>query len=216
MKSKTEIDPITDRALMRYFDDELDGEELEALEAALAARDAARDKLAGLGLVRDILREQVDGDTRGDGIADAVMASIDRNSDVPAAPRDELPMHKAPVTAAPANDNGRTLWTLAAAAAAVAAGLFVWGSAGPDPDPVAARPRAAIEAPAPAEPAPETLGETASAPSSAGASARDDEDAVEIAQLDFGAHSGSIFQVDTENTGVHTAVVWVTDMGDDE
>lgn len=222
--SDDQMDTIADRELMRYFDDELDEGELAELEAALSSADGdevAADKLVGLGLVSDILREAVDGDDRADGIADSVMAALDERSQAPSEPVplvDPVPLQPAPTTAAPANDNARTLWTLATAAAAVAAGLFVWGNTGIDPEPHATRSRTAVEAPVEmVAPAPETIGEVAEG---AGAGATDatqeDEDAVEIAQLDFGAHSGSIFKVDNKNTGVHTAVVWVTDLGDDE
>lgn len=218
---------IADRDLMAYFDDELDEAEIEALEAALEEDDEAKIKLADLGLVRDVLRDEVNADERGDGIADAVMAKLEAESDASGeddapeddAPADDIQLKKTPIGAAAANDNSRSIWTMAAAAAAVAAGLWVWGIGGQD-EPTALAPTnaATVEAPAvPVEPAPETVGEMADTAPAAGAGA-DDEDAVEIAQLDFGdeQHTGSIFKVENENTGVQTAVVWVTETGDDE
>ncbi len=225
MNSDNHSEPISsvDSDLMRFFDDELDENEIAELEAALASDEAslleAEAKLDGLDLVRGLLIEAVDEDTRADGIADDVMAKLDDREELaPADAAPKLPLQKSK-RGVPANDNSRTLWTLAAAAAAVAAGMFIWGNADVDVDQIATAP-APLEAPAQTvEPAKETLGDAVGAappPQVAGNASDEDEDAVEIAQLDFGAHSGSIFKVDNDSTGVHTAVVWVNDSGDDE
>jgi len=39
---------------------------------------------------------------------------------------------------------------------------------------------------------------------------------VEVASVDFGAHSGSVFYVPSGQAGLATAVVWVTDAGEEE
>ncbi len=215
MTKQTDIADFSDRDLMAYFDDELGDAEREPLEGALEAQQEALSKLGGLGFIGDVVREHVDGDERADGIADAVMAQLEGESAAPVA-EDVSPR---PGVATPANDNARTVWTLAAAAAAVAAGLFVWGIGAQNAESVAFAPMAPSALAAPQDtvgPAPETLGDVAAAPQRG--STEEDEDAVEIAQLDFGDsdHSGSIFKVDDEDVGGRTAVVWVNDLGDEE
>lgn len=214
---------ISDRDLMLLHDGELDGEELERLERALAEDERARGKLSALRYTGSLLRESVEADTRADDIAAAVMAKLDAVEEV--AELEELPLleqPKVPVDrAAPANDNARTLWSLAAAAAAVAAGLFVWGSfSSATESAVALAPRSEAVAEVASEHVealqPPSSFAAAERPIGAAASKADDEDAVEIARLDFGAHTGSVFKVRDENTGASTAVVWVTSSGDDE
>jgi anti-sigma factor RsiW len=210
---------IHDRDLMLFLDGELEGEELERLERALADDERARGKLLAMNVVGDALRDAANGDSRADGIADAVMAQLDaepaeREHDLEAVKARALPV------ATPANDNSRTLWSLAAAAAAVAAGLFVWGNMAPSDAPVATAPRTEAVVESPALEASERIealeGAAPAAPAIGAAKRVEDEDAVEIARLDFGAHTGSVFKVRDENTGASTAVVWVTDSGDDE
>jgi negative regulator of sigma E activity len=211
---------IRDRDLMALFDGELEGEELARVERALAEDEQARGKLVAMRLTGELLREAVERDTRADDIADSVMAKLDAEPDVPLLEEPKLDQKAAPHTSEPANDNARTLWTLAAAAAAVAAGLFVWGNMAPnDVSSVAVAPKDDVVAvPSPPSQDIEALQPERPARPSIGTSVAkvDDEDAVEIAQLDFGTHTGSVFKVRDENTGASTAVVWVTDSGDDE
>jgi hypothetical protein len=208
---------IPDRDLMLLHDGELDGEELERLERALEEDERARGKLSALRLTGSLLRESVEADTRADDIASAVMAKLD---EADRGEPEELPVleqPKVPLGRPAANDNARTLWSLAAAAAAVAAGLFVWGSfSAPNDSAMAVAPHSEPVAEVASEHV-EALQPTAQRPAiGAAASKADDEDAVEIARLDFGAHTGSVFKVRDENTGASTAVVWVTSSGDDE
>lgn len=226
--SKTDEGPpaISDLELMRFLDGELDEPELAELEAMLATDDQASGKIAGLEQVGDFLRETVAADDRADGIADAIMAQIedeaeaaeDEGGDVVELPRaamldavSEEQLGEGP----PANDNSRLIYAVFGVAAAVAAGLFVWGSAGPSLDPVAMgnRPAVTTEAAAAPEPAP---GEAAGLPPNGAAVAEDeDEPVVEIAAVDFGAQSGSVFYVSAgKNAAGSTAVVWVTDLGE--
>jgi anti-sigma factor RsiW len=193
-----------DWALMRHLDGELDPDRAKELDALLAGDETARDKAAGLALVAELLRERVDADARADGIVDAVMARLDE------APSDESeaePVKAAPssgrvATDRPANDNARIIFTLATAAAAVAAGLFFWGTTEPD-DGVALAPPA--EPPAELAPLP-TFAEEA--PATAEVEAEEAPQPVEVAAVDFGSQSGSVFYVSGQNAA--TAVVWVT------
>jgi len=120
--------------------------------------------------------------------------------------------------AQPANDNSRLIYSVFAAAAAVAIGLFVWGTTGPDAETVAMtdRPAAATEAAAPEASPAAKAAEGARAKAASEAAAEDeDEPVVEIAAVDFGAQSGSVFYVSAgKNAAGSTAVVWVTDLGD--
>jgi hypothetical protein len=198
--------PISDLELMAYHDGELDDARAREVEDFLAddslAADDARAKLAGLALVGAMMREQIDGDARADAVADEVMAALDGDIDAKLGKRPKLD------GAPPANDNAGRLYMLAVAAAAVAAGLFVWGKTAPDETVALDRTgptSIAIEAP---PPAPSIDGERASASSD-----EDEALGVEIAAVDFGSQSGSVFYVPGGARGA-TAVVWVTDMGE--
>lgn len=214
MRDRGVDDPLafSDEELMHFFDGELEPARDSELEELLADAGDARDKLAGLALVGDLLRERADADDRADGIADKVMATID-------GPMGQLPTLEAPSAhghspgAHPANDNARTIYALAFMAAAVAAGFFVWGRGDqtrelaelvpPLPAMVeSARPEVA-PAPGTAEAQPEAV-----------ALAEDDGEraGVEVAAVDFGAHIGSVFFVaGADERAAQTAVVWVTD-----
>ena len=99
--------------------------------------------------------------------------------------------------------------------AAVAAGLFVWSLIGSD-EMELVRPR---RGPPPSALAAAEGTETTAEPRWPSAAAEegepDDEPgaAVEVAAVDFGSHSGSVFYVSTgpEHAATTTAVVWVTD-----
>jgi len=229
---------ISDLELMRYLDGELDEPELTELEARLAGDDEASGKLDGLEQLGDFLRQTVASDERGDAIADAVMVGIDAADSEQADSEDrgaeedaeviELPAPKPkldPVAGAqvapPANDNSRLIYSVFAAAAAVAIGLFVWGSTGPGADTVAMTDRPASEASEAAaapEASPAAVAAEAARAKAEGEAAADDDDepVVEIAAVDFGAQSGSVFYVSAgKNAAGSTAVVWVTDLGDE-
>lgn len=221
-----------DWALMRYLDGELEPELAAEIEARIAADSAARDKRAGLALVAALLREGVDADRRADGIADAVMSRLDADSgdgggadagevgadhDVErhvgvdgeggASPRSERRGRAGSSASGPAaNDNGRVIFALATAAAAVAAGLFIWGTTEPD-DGVALGPQ--LEPPAEIEPAPLPFASNGrEAAPTAEVEAEEAPQPVEVAAVDFGSQSGSVFYVSGQHAA--TAVVWVT------
>ena len=219
---------IGDLELMRYFDGELED---DLVEAFVAGNDEARSKLAGLALSAAILREQVDDDPRGDGIADLVMGALDGDGTLEDddALEGEAGLKDTPdaggavqldgPAAKPANDNSRTIYVLAAAAAAVAAGMVLWGRMAPPSDVVAdgrTGPTSMLtptltEAPAATDRANPQVGAQGELAGSAV-----EEDAalgVEVAAVDFGTQAGSVFYVPGGAEG-ETAVVWVTDLGD--
>lgn len=210
MSTKTDtITTPTDLELMLYADGELTGEQLAAVEAHLARDKSARRKLLAMGIVSDVVRDRALGAAAplaGD-IADLVMASLEaegRPEATPEAKREKdvvAPVVENKVVPLrrrrPANDNMRGLWMVAAVAAAAAAGLLLW-SRGPAPTTggVASgrAPSTAITAPAPT---PE---------------AADDEHGVEVAAVDFGALTGSVFYVPSGTaTSGTTTVVWLSD-----
>ncbi len=237
--SKTDegLPAISDRELMRYLDGELDEPDLTELEARLATDEQASGKLAGLEQVGDFLRETVSADDRADCIADAIMAQIEAEAadgaeadsagadsagdgdakvvELPRAPALETLTDRQVADGPPANDNSRLIYAVFGAAAAAAAALFVWGNAVPTSDTVAmaSRPAVATEVAAAAEAAP---GLPPSGKVDTEAAAEDeDEPVVEIAAVDFGAQSGSVFYVSAgKHTAGSTAVVWVTDLGE--
>lgn len=228
------VEPIevapTDLELMAYFDGELDGE--RALEVAryLEATESARQKLDGLSVLGSWVRAQhaepgherltggpeLAAASLGEGFTDALMARIEaesagegeRSADPPRAQRP--PRVEVPSASVPANDNGRLLWGLVAAAAAAAAGLFLWGKglSGLDESQVAR----VIGAPALS-----TSSATVAASSSSAAAvaeADDDSTGVEIAAVDFGAATGAIYYVpkgDDLVGAATTTVVWLAD-----
>lgn len=216
--------PVSDEELMRYLDGELDEERRAEVAGQLGESEQARAKLAGLELVGELLREQVAADDRAAGIADAVMAKLEAaaaedesaGADVVELPVKQPRPEPSPSLPQPANDNRWSIYGLAGAAAAVAAGLFLWSLTGSDemelagprrgPPPSALASADGTEAMAePRWPSPAPVAEEES----------DDEPsaAVEVAAVDFGSHSGSVFYVSTgpEHAATTTAVVWVTD-----
>lgn len=230
--------PPTDLELMLYFDGELDEPRRSEVEAFLATdRGArARGQLGLMGAVAEHARRAaLDGPAQGgahpaDGIADAVMARIAAGapSDVDPSNMDiEAPAERAraperprvnearaigrakggdEAAGRPANDNARTIFALAAVAVAAAAGLTIWARTEPT------MPDAYVASSSP--PAEELTAEAADpplddGPTEAPSAASDPDPGVEVAAVDFGARSGSIFYVPTE--AATTAVVWVPD-----
>lgn len=222
---------LEDDRLMRLYDGELDPEQeaelLGLLDAAIEPRAIeAHRKLATMTAIGSMLREQAEADSRGDGIADAVMAalegvdgSVGRGVDSSKSSSDGAPMAKVdslprvepqgPLGARPANDNSRSIFAVAGLAAAAAAALFVWGRTQPIDAGLAVAPLA--EAPMVAE----LSARVEPAPQGAASPAGDDGDAgVEVAAVDLGSHDGSVFYVRGEDSA--TAVVWINDAGDDQ
>lgn len=227
---------------MQLADDELDADRAEELAGELS--EDARDKLAALALAGELLAERADSDAQADDLADSIMDAIEQgelpelddrdlpeptmtaseqDDEVPESgvrgesdePAREIGRAAAPRSAAPANDNGRRIFALAAMAAAVAAGLFLWGRSDPGPEVATPRRPPATAAPAPAPmPAPTQVAELEPEPNEA---VPTDQPGVEVAAVDFGESSGAVFYVEGAADEPQTTVVWVTDeVGDDE
>lgn len=216
--------PLTDEELMQLLDGELDAGRREQVAAQVADDEEAQAKLSGLELVGELLREHAEADSRCDGIADAVLAELDQAETaeggeaevVPLPPRTERVEVPGPARVRAANDNTRSIFAIAAVAAAVAAGLFFWSRGGQDDIDLARRHRAVP----PVAIAAGTGDQSAFPPTvwpSANSSAEADEGeesgiGVEVASVDFGGPSGSVFYVSTgADEETTTAVVWVTD-----
>jgi negative regulator of sigma E activity len=187
----------TDLELMLYADGELDGERLAEVEAFVARDHGARAKLAALGLVSTVVREEaLAAAGAADGIADAVMDLIDAEparaaprADAPAQPERRAEEGAAPSRPHPkaANDNARSFFMIAAVAVAAAASVMVW-SRTPPPNPPASVARVA-EAEV------------------------DTDHGVVVKSVDFGDNGGAIFYVPIEATpeSPTTTVVWLSD-----
>lgn len=217
----------TDMELMLYVDGELDDARRAEIEAHLAQSESGRRKIAALRIGSGMVREHAMASAKDFDIASAVMATIDAvAADPPAKSSAKSPARKEGAEAEvidigarkaaavdkpkAANDNSRSIFTLAAIAVAAAAALMIWGKMGADPGrsadsaPVTAKEAPVMPAPPPENP-PAPSAEVASAES-------DSEHGVEVAAVDFGAHMGTIFYVPTDTAaGATTTVVWVDD-----
>jgi anti-sigma factor RsiW len=180
----------TDLELMLYADGELEGERLAAVEAYLAQDEAARKKLLAMAMVSNVVREQAQGASKADDIADLVMASIAAEPKKAEAPAEQKVV---PARRKPANDNARGLWVIAAFAAAAAAALLLWSRGSTTSDHAVSSSR------------------TPSAPLSAPAPHEEVEHGVEVSAVDFGARMGAVFYVSSDNAAATTTVVWLSD-----
>jgi hypothetical protein len=210
--------PPTDLDLMLYVDGELDGVRCREVEAHLARDASYRAKLTGLEVAAGMVREDALGSAFADGIADAVMARIERGdakdgNGAGARPlaMDDLvrdatrPSNTQRLAPKPANDNARGIFALAAVAVAAAAAMMIWGRMQADPTRTASTVPAPVEtvaAPPPAVAEPATRTERAEA-----------ELGVEVAAVDFGARIGTIFYVPQGSAASSptTTVVWLSD-----
>jgi len=225
----------SDLELMMYFDDELEEPRRADVAAWLATDQAGAAKLYGLEQVSTLLLQSDAANPTGRAadVANAVMAKItagevDRDeksvsngaakkaaASVPDAVVRPIGSAKkaevAPSETAANDNNGRFIFGLAAVAAVAAAAMFFWGrttaptvadNASPLPI-VTAGASAANEAPTAIEP----LG----ALPSATAEAEQESSGAEVAAVDFGSRSGSIYYVSGASQGATTAVVWLTD-----
>jgi anti-sigma factor RsiW len=215
--------PVSDQELMCWLDGELDETRHAEIGALVAADPELRAKVAGIGLAGELVRERIDGDERADTVADAVMGKLG------AEPEDGGKLIHAPfgakrrlgsfVRSEPANENARSVFVMAALAAAVAVGLFFWSRAGLKELPVGhGGPGRPIVVPATAlawQPGASAAEPKWLSPAPAEPAAEDEESAaaVEVAAVDFGSHSGTVFYVSSGSTesSTTTAVVWVTD-----
>ena len=226
--------PLDDARLMMMLDGELSAEEQDELERALESMPEVRGKLTTLDAVGAVLRHTAESDTRGDGIADAVMAAIDAedasrggqtsanhvNPPGKSAHSAELRMAEPALRSrTTANDNARSIFGVAALAAAAAAALFVWGRTQPTDMNMAFGPLP--EAPLAAAPlAGQMPKQLAIAPIPSGPSEQEaandasENTPVEVASIEFGTRDGSVFYVPGD--GVNTTVVWINDAGEEQ
>ena len=207
--------PPSDLELMLYADGELEEPRLAEVEAYLSRPGPARTKIRALDLASALVRESAPAPA--DGLTDAIMARIQAEGAAQPAPVKLATVHALPVRATlprsaskPANDGSRGIFTLAAVAFAAAAGLMLWGKAHLAQDPQAhLRPIPAqtpaqtsavarVEPPAPARPVD---------------AAEDDDHGVEVASVNFGSRTGSIFYVPkgVAASNATTTVVWLND-----
>lgn len=216
----------TDQELMLYADGELGDERLAEVETHLAGDETAQRKLWGLRVTGDLVREAASELSTADSIADAVMMKIGADSKsngarsvqgsrsskqaevIPIGERRPAALGKVAAKRA-ANDSSRSIWTLTAVAAAAAAGMMIWGRMAGEPTiegPRAQSTTSAVEPAVPAE-APRPL--AAEAPTPDG----ELEMGVEVAAVDFGARTGTIFYVsgDQGASSPTTTVVWLAD-----
>lgn len=211
----------TDMELMLYVDGELDEARRAEIEAHLSQSESGRRKVAALRIGSGMVREHSLASAKDFDITSAVMAKLDAVAvDPPSKPakkesagadiialRDRRP--GATDRSKAANDNSRSIFTLAAIAVAAAAGLMIWGQMGADPG------RSADRAPVPAQEAPVIPAppeKPVAPPPEAASVETEEEHGVEVAAVDFGAHMGTIFYVPTDAVaGATTTVVWVDD-----
>jgi anti-sigma factor RsiW len=213
----------SDEELMQLLDGELDEARCREVASWLGAEAELAAKLETMALVGELVRENVERDERADAVADAVMAKLVEEPTGPQAAEvvslgSRRLRHYA--KAEPANQNARSIYWLAGIAAAVAAGLFFWSRAGLDQMDLATGPSerpastASAVALAPSDSSLEPKWVTTGPPV---ADEADEEPghAVEVAAVDFGSHTGSVFYVSAGHSGAATttAVVWVTDSG---
>jgi anti-sigma factor RsiW len=209
----------SDLELMLYADGELPEERLAEVEAYLERTASGRAKVRALDFTSALIREEaLASAARAGDLTDAIFARIQAEAPpvVEAAPVKLATVHALPVAKRvpglqqkkPANDGSRAIFTLAAVAFAAAAGLMLWGKMRIAPDPQAhLRPMpvqtavvARTELPVPAK-------------SAEIAAEGDDDHGVEVATVNFGSRSGSIFYVPkgVAASNATTTVVWLND-----
>ena len=122
-------------------------------------------------------------------------------------------LEKVVATKRPANDTARRIWTLTAAAVAAAAGLIIWGRMEAEPRversqaPITATTNDLAPAPIPAAPQLPAVEESPLSPDG------ELDMGVEVAAVDFGARTGTIFYVPSDRgaSSPTTTVVWLAD-----
>jgi hypothetical protein len=204
---------------MMCFDGELDDARCRDVLALASTDTGRRSKLAALRIVSDVLRDQANAGPGGD-IADLVMARIAREDHEPpsstgspesgtGSPESGEPSGRVPVHSPAANDNARGIFALAAIAVAAAAGMMLWGRMDPEVTPPDGPPPIAAVAP-PSEPA---VVEVAPPVQEEASPDGEDEHGVEVAAVDFGTRTGTIFYIpaDAASSKHTTTVVWLAD-----
>jgi len=221
----------TDLELMLFHDGELDEPRRAEVARFLAADGsaAAQQKLAGLALGGDILRESALERAGAFDIADAVMASCENATanGGAAAPEAEsnvvdLRARAAQKTAEKATkgaaettserqDGGRILLPLTALAAAAAVVLFLWGKSGSDAEVAKTQPTEQVQEPVKDLPPAPTAVPSPSNTEMLGSTQEDAQPSVQVASVDFGSRTGAVYYVAGAAEGAMTTVVWVTE-----
>lgn len=213
--------PPTDLELMMLHDGELDPARAEEVMTFLEGDRVARDKRWSLEVVGAGLREVSSrSDEKSPDMVDDILAYVDASS-LPSSKkqggvtvlsdRREEKKHSSHATSKAANDNGRLIFGLAAVAAAAAALMFFWGRAGNDRTfelPTATdAPQAKVEPPPSLSPSLDVS--SALAPERLEKS----ELGVEVAAVDFGTKSGTIYYVPSDDkfAASATTVVWLAE-----
>lgn len=211
----------SDMELMLYADGELDEARKRDVETFLASDETARDKVATLDLAASLLRDGSAASSPSGSVADLVMAKVAAQGDaqssagakvIPLRPRKPAVEAEAPKSGM-FGRSSRAVYYFATAALAAAAAMTLWARV--DPEMPALPPTAAIgELPRPAAQAEKPSAPALQAPSPEG----DLDVGVEVAAVDFGSRTGTIFYLPGEGSGQvsTTTVVWVNDVGDDQ
>ena len=215
---------VTDETLMQFFDGELDEERALEVAAWIEHHEDARDKLAGLDIIAEVLREQAAADERGSviDVVDDVLAAIEEGEgaeviELPArsgsSPEGSSKFDKVSSTGKPSNDNARNIYALAGIAAAIAAGMFFWGRTAPTSGTLADLAPQATEAPAAMKVHDDAALTERAQPAVTADPADAERDAgVEVASVDWGNQMGQVFEVGESGS----VVLWINDTADEE
>jgi anti-sigma factor RsiW len=190
---------VRDEELMMYYDGELSAEEAASLEQRLRADPRAREVLAGLEQLGDVVRTLSERRVGAHGdVADTVMSRLteERRGGAAGGSAD-------PDASSSASRRAAMRWAapVVAGALALAAGFFLVLRNRVPADPVAPRPTAVMTARTPEVVPGAELSEQA------GEEDVEPEPAAAIQAVDFGAHNGTIFMV-SGHLGA-TPVVWL-------
>lgn len=185
----------TDQELMLFVDGELEPAREAEVAAHVASDPIGRRKVLALRFAGEVLRETQREVSAPLDLADAVMGQLDA--------LDRSVSRVVPLDAARRRGVARRIYAVAAVAVAAAAALAVWARAGavvessPSMALVPPSPSLELAAPPP-EPEPEAQPQQ--------------EHGAEVAAVDFGTRTGSIFYVPTEAAERNVlAVVWISD-----
>lgn len=229
----------TDRELMLFVDDELEGLELRHLQARLETDEAARSKVAAMRLTGELLRAAITdpaaGDHPADSIADAVMASLDLSGgSSPTIPTAEPSAASAPALSSSASSSPSSsaakVVSLAerrsakqaarpadaskriyalAAVAAAAAAAMALWARSPSSPTQADPPIAASSVQSPVV---ESAPPRSLAIAPALSEPEVEEEHAEVTAVDFGSRTGSVFYLPSQALAANVvAVVWIND-----
>mgnify|MGYP000870218932 CR=1 FL=1 len=220
----------TDLELMLFHDGELDEPRRAEVARFLAADGSAvaQQKLTGLALGGDILRESALERAGAFDIADAVMASCESATTNGGAAAPDAQSNVVDIRARAAQksaekatkdvektserqDGGRILLPLTALAAAAAVVLFLWGKSGSDAEVAKTQPTEQVQEPVKDLPPAPTAVPSPSNTEMLGSTQEDAQPSVQVASVDFGSRTGAVYYVAGAAEGATTTVVWVTE-----